>query len=375
MATVALHQLLGSVTVTRAISRIKTPLSRFQTFFGMQPGGSATTDIGGKNFGYDIFNRTRAIATGRPPGTGPASRAPQVVGHVSAAAYRAHEKMLLEEERIFRTRPLGGNWGEVDERGQRYVTRQEGHLAQLFRNNREFMVSRMCRGSFMVKIQGESWIPVDTGGHFTVDFQVPSGNKSQLNMLGGGDIINVSWATVASADIPMDCLQINAAFEQLHGRPLRHVWINSTLLGSVLANTALQNLAGTANRVFTSFNPSGVPGPDGIEDTGFTVVFEGLPWVTWHVYDGGLDVDGTFTKFIPDTAAIFLPDPSPDWAEFYNGSEVVAENVMSAGDVRYGLSAWTTRVIDPAGFELKSLDIGLPVLYIPNCIAYGTVVF
>jgi len=222
MANVSLHQLLGSTTVTRAISRTKTPMSRFQTFLGHQPGGTNNSDQGGKVFGYDVFNRSRTIATGRPSGTGPATRAPNVLGHVTVAAYRAHEKITLLEDRIFRTRPVGGNWGDVDRRGQQYVTKQEDYLAQLFRNNREFMSSRMLRGSFQVLISGDNWIPVDSGGTFTVDFKIPAANKTQGDMLGAGDIINVSWATVGTADVVQDCLQINAAYEQLHGRPLRH---------------------------------------------------------------------------------------------------------------------------------------------------------
>jgi hypothetical protein len=373
--SVSIHQLLGAQRVTRAISRIKTPLSRFQTWMGVQPGGPFSSDQGGDKFGYDVMDRTRMLAMGRPPGTGPATRAPNILGHITVSAYRAHEKMILLESRIFRTRPLGGQYGDVDTRGQQYVTKQEEFMSQLFRNNREFMVSRALRGKFDVKISGDNWVPVDTGsGHFSVDFKIPAGNKTQLDMLGAGSIIDATWANAAT-NIPLHCLKINAAFEQLHGIPLRHIWINSTGLNNVMNNTKMQALAGTANRVFESFVPTGIVGPDGIEDTGFTVRFNALPWLTWHVYDGGLDVDGTFTKFIGDTHAIFLPDPSSTIWEWYNGSEVVKENVMAPGDERYGLQAWVTSVIDPAGFELKGLDIGMIVPYIPKAIGFGTVVF
>ena len=375
MPNVALHQLLGSTTVTRAISRTKTPMSRFQNFLGHQPGGPANVDMGGKQFGYDVFNKSRVIAMGRPAGTGPATRAPQVLGHVNVSAYRTHEKIVLLEERIFRTRPIGGNWGDVDRRGQQYITKQEDYLAQLFRNNREFMSSRMLRGAFQVLISGDNWVPVDSGGTFTVDFRIPAGNKTQGNMLGAGDIINTSWATVGSADIVQDCLQINAAYEQLHGRPLRHCWMTSTGILNVMNNTKLQGVSGTANRAFTTFEPTGLSNAEGIQDTGFTVVFEAMPWLTFHVYDGGLDVNGTFTKFIEDTGALFTPEPSTDWTEFYNGSEIVKENVMSPGDERFGLQAWTESTTQPAGFEMMALDIGIPVLYVPNAPAYLTVVF
>jgi hypothetical protein len=375
MANVALHQLLGASTITRVIRRIKTPGDRLQRFFNMQPDGTATSQYDGKVFQYDVMDADRKIAMGRAPGTGPATRAPQKVGQVTVGAYRAHEQVPLIEERLHRTRALGSQWGTVDQRGQNYIFRQERRLAQLFKNNREFMVSRMLKGSFQIKVEGDNWLPVDTGGQVTVDFQVPAGNKSQLDMLGAGDIIGTSWATVASADIPQNLLDINAAFEELHGYPLRHVWCNSTMFGYVLNNSKLQALGGTANRPFTYFTPVGTTNEDNVEETGFTAVFEGIPWVTWHVYDGGLEVDGTYTKFLADDQAVFLPDPSPDICEMYEGSEIIRERLDSGSRLVYGMTGWSTPSIDPAGFILKELDVCLPVIYIPKAFASGTVVF
>jgi hypothetical protein len=373
---VSFHQLFGAEIVTRVISRIKTPQTRIQDWMGMNPGGPASNTVGGDKFGWDIFDRTRTIAKGRPPGTGPSTIAPQKIGHQTASAYRAHEKLLLLESRIFRTRPPGGQWGSIDRRGQQYVLRQQQYLAQRFRNNREFMIAHMLRGGFAIKIDGDDWIPVALGdGTFDVNYRIPDANKEQLNMLGGGNIIDTSWATVATADIPKHVLDISSAFEQLHGRPLRHVWCNTGVLHKVLNNVKLQALAGTANVVFNTFTPSDLRGPDGIEDTGYEVVLRGIPWLRWHVYDAGLEVDGTFAKILANDHCIFLPDPAPDWTEWYEGSEVVGTNVIDPGTERFGLASWVTRVIDPAGFELKALDVGLPILYIPTAIAYGEVVF
>lgn len=376
MATLmSLNQMLSSSVVTRVLSTIKVPNDRIQTWLGINPDGPGARDVGGKVAEWDVFDHTRKLARGRPSGTGPGTRSPQIIGHVTMAMYRSHEQIPLLLDRIFRTRPLGGQYGEVDRAGTQYVTAQERYLAQLFRNTREFIASRVLRGGFQVKITGDDFDPVDSGGHFSVNLQVPAGNKNQLNMLGGGDIINTSWATVATADIMQDCMQINAAFEQLHGYPLRHVWCNSTMIANVFNNAKMQAMAGTANRVFRQFTPTGILGPDGTEDTGFTVVFEALPWLTWHVYDGGLEVDGSFTKFFPDTNAAFLPDPNPDWLEWLNGSEMVAENLMDGGSEKMGLAGWTTKQIDPAGFALKSLDSGMAALYKPNCVVWATPVF
>ena len=374
MANVAYHQLFGRPTITRLVSRIKTPQSRFQQFLGMQPDGPNTDSRRGMTLGWDIMDVTRAIAPGRPPNTGPANLAPIPVSQVTAAAMRTHGKVELMENRIFNTRPLGGNYGQnVDVRGQRYVTRQTRQLAQKFRNAREFMVSRMLRGDFQIKISGDDWILVDSGGHLTVDYQIPAGNKSKLDLVGGGDILGTSWDNAAS-DIFLNILDINSAFEELHGRPLRHVWCNSTVINEVMNNTGLQAKVGTANRVFQTFAPEG-QAVDGIEDTGFRVVMGALPWLTWHVYDAGLDVDGTFAKFLDDTHAIFLPDWDGEIGEWIEGSELQRAEKHLASFEATGLTAWTTRDIDPPRIDLKSLDIGLPALYIPKAVAYGLVIF
>lgn len=360
--------------VTRAISRIKVPGDRLQRWLGMSPVGPAVTRPGGHHTGWDIFDHTRGLARGRPPGTGPSTVAKQPIGHVSATIYRSHEKVPLLQERMFRLRPLGSQWGTIDASGQQYITRQQFILAQRFRNTREFMVSRMLRGQFQLKQSGDDWLPVDSGGHITIDFQIPAGNKGQLNMLGTGNIIDKSWAD-PSADVIKHCLMVQQAFEELHGWPLRHVWITSTVLNYLMNNTVLINTAGMANTVWLTWNRSPYVGPDGVPDGGHEVVFRGLPWLQFHIYDAGLVVDGQFKRIIEDNAAIFLPDPSPELFEMHEGSEIVVENVNDPGQERFGLAAWTQRVVQPAGWELLAVDNCIPALYVPKAVAYATVVF
>jgi hypothetical protein len=378
---VSLEQLLSSHVITRVISRIKTPQSALQSWFGMLPGGPNVNPVGGRRTGWDIFDRTRLLAKGRAPGTGPASSAPQVIGHVLATIYRSHEKILLQDERLFRTRPLGRGWGEVDVMGQRYVAAQQAMLAQKFYNVREFMISRMLRGGFYLHAVGnDDLLPSDvaTGSLMTVDYRVPSGNKGRLDMLGEGNILDTTWSA-ANTDIPKHLFSINRAFEQLHGRPLRHVWLNSKMFAHVLNNNAVKGLSGTANVVFSEWAASPYTSAEGVPDTGHTVVLRGLPWLTWHVYDAGLEVwNGStfaFTQFFPDNYAAFLPDPGNDWVELHEGSEIVRENLMDPGTERYGLFGWSEPTTQPAGFELIMVDNCLPALYVPKCVAWGNIVF
>ncbi len=394
MATVSLNQLLSSPVVTRAISLLKTPQSRLQNFFGCYPGGPNVNPVGGRTTAWDIFNRTRGIAQGRAPGTGPGTVKPQITGHVTATIYRAHEKIFLDDNKLHRQRPLGQNWGTIDERGERYVTRQEGHMAQRLKNSREFLLSRMLKGGFDLKLVGDDMIPVDYGnGDITINYQAPltpvyntgtftlttlaaysvtlPGNTTASTPFSGVDDTKWDTASDTGVDIFKTCMAINSGAEALHGLPIRHAWCNSTVMNELFGDTGLKAMAGTANMVWERYERTKFLGPDGKQDTGFEIVFKALPWLTWHVYDGGLDVfNGTnyvYTKFFADEYVTFLPDVDNDWFELQEGSEIVRENVMDPGRVRYGMAAWSEIKTQPSGFELISLDNFIPALYLPSC--------
>lgn len=385
MATtgISLFQLLSAPQITRVISQIKTPQSRLQFALGMQLGGPNIEQIGGHFSGYDIFNKTRLMAKGRPPGTGPATTQPQAIGHVPVTLARFHEKIPLLEERIFRTRPLGSNFGMVDIRGQQYVTRQEKHLAQLYANAREFMCSRMLMGGFDLIAQGDDWYPVDsvgttptsTGGTFTINYQIPAGNTGTLDPLNTGTpIIGANLWSNSATDVIGQYMQMNAAQEQLTGRPITDTWVNSGTLQYLFKNAGLINAAGTANTVWLSYERTQYVGPDGVQDTGLEVVFKGIPWMKFHSYDAVLQLyNGQTTKVIPDNRAIIIPAVDFDWCAYQAGSEIVAENVMDQGSEHFDFHAWTTRVIDPAGWELKGVMNGLPCLYVPGAVFFPTV--
>jgi len=367
---VTLETLLHPTQVRKVVSEIRSPINRLCQFYGLGVDGGNTVQIGGKSFSWDTFNKTRQIATGRPGGTGPARITPTVVGNVSARAYRAFEAMPLLYERIYRNRPIGGPLTEIDTNGVRYVTAQTQRLGQRFQNNREFMVSRMFRGSgFQIKINGDTMVPVDTGGHITITSNVPAGNVGNV-----GSIFAGNWQTSASAVPHDECLKLNAKSEELSGFPIRHAWCNSTVWTNLLKCDQIKNLAGTSNAPFAQYDRVNITGDDGRQTTEFIAQLRGIPWLTWHINDAGLEVDGTWTKFWPDHRVCFTPDPDSEWVEMYEGDEYVQRNLAdSSGMTVQGFGSWTTPTIDPAGIELKAMDICLPVLHIPSAIFYATV--
>lgn len=390
---ISLHQFWQTPVITRVVSRVKTPLRLLSQFYKLRPGDPATQTSPSRHVGWDVFNAQRSPAKGRPPGSGPATVNRKPVGHISAQTFRTFEKIPILDEEIYRLRPLGGQIGSIDTRGQGYVAKQAAWLKSRAEITREFMVSRMFRGGFGVNLDGEDWILVErdsADATFTVDYQLPNSHKDQLAVggaAGNENIITDPWND-PSADLVTQFNNLDKASERESGYPARHVWINGTTAAYLINNTALQAVGGTAFRTFESLTAREMRSEEGRPDTGYDVVFRGLPLHTFHVYNGVLTVGfpGSLSEsdtisasnnslFIPDGKAIITPSPDPDWIGGIEAAEVVRENVLDQGKVVTGFHSWTTPIIDPPGRELKMLDNFLPVMYVPRAVYYGTVVF
>ena len=147
------------------------------------------------------------------------------------------------------------------------------------------------------QLAGDDLLPVigapsspDIG--FQVPFQIPAGNKNQLNMLGNGNIITTGWTTV-SADIIGDLSQISAASTQLSGYQPEHIWINSLLWPNILLNTGIRNAAGVSNTPFATYERIGEKGYDGMPQSEYYFVLAGLPTWKWHITDDVIFTGGS----------------------------------------------------------------------------------
>ena len=365
--------LFRTETIIGLFSQLRPRNQAFMRFWGMRPGDPGNEKIHGLQIGWDIMDSTRRIATVRAPETGPATAKPQVIGHVSAQALRSYEELHISTNRIAHSRPLGGNFGQPDRSGRAYVTRQRAHQMDKFFNLVEFAVSRMHRGSFQLLRSGDDWIPVDTGGQITINFQVPAGNLNQLDMTGAGDIITVSWL-VDTTDILSDLFQINKADANLTGYPTRHAFVNSDFMGAVINNDSFQDVAGTANRVFTIFREDGTPVGDNMgPSTDFIVVFTAYPHIIWHVHDDLLEVNGTDTLIIEDDHVALLPERNPMIARWIDGSEFIRETVGSPEVEQFGFHGWSEPKTRPSGMGEQHWMSGLPALIVPKAVKYADV--
>jgi hypothetical protein len=401
---VSLHELLLPQFILTVVSRITEAQGRLGRWLGFHPTryDPTTVSLRGpniiqgdlRNATFRIWDYSRMAAPFRAPNTGPATISANPVGEVPVACARAHAKIPLSYEMLGNLSPVIGPNSQVDAGGQDYVQRNITHIARRFNNAVEVCATGMIQDSLYFQQQGDNWVPqltVPSGFYFQVPFQIPAGNKTQLNMLGAGNIIDTSWDNVL-AKIIQHIMKIKAAFAQLSGYPLTDVWINSLMWYNVIVNTEVRNLAGSANVPFAEYDmlPEETIGGEGTGS--YEAVLRGDPTITWHINDDVVgtttsasaagDIDpsysygtGTLVKEVPDKMAFFCTKPSPSWTRMYHGGEYVVENPGMPGVLRRGYYFWKEFVTQPSAVELIGLANFIPLLFIPKIIAPASVQF
>ena len=397
--TVSLHSLLTPQVILRAVSRIRKFQGRLGRWVGFQPNrfNPDTVSLDGPNTRYGdtrfasfrLDDVTRVVGKGRAPGTGPASVALNPVGDVRVSCARFHEKVRLLGEFLGNLSPIIGPNSQIDTGGQSYIARQTVHLAEKYNNTIELMTTGMFQDNLYFQLAGDNLLPVigaPTSPNIGVQipFQLPAGNKNQLNLLGTGNIILIGWQN-AGAPLIKNCLQIQAAMTQLSGYQPKHFWMNSIMWYNVLLNTEVRNTAGSANQPFASYDRVSEMAVDGMPQPEFAAELRGIPWIQWHIADDvlvtGGDIDPTWSsstgtttvKVCPDNTVIIAPDPSPDWAEMYHGAEYISENAGQPMVLKRGYTFWKEWVTQPSCIELIALMNMIPLLYVPKSIAFATV--
>lgn len=402
---VSLHSLLTPQVILKAVSRIRKFQGRLGRWVGFQPNryNPDNVSLEGPNSRYGetrfatfrLDDVTRVVGKARAPGTGPASVALNPIGDVRVSCARFHEKVRLLGEFLGNLSPIIGPNSQIDTGGQSYIARQTMHLAEKYNNTIELLTTGMFQDNLYFQLSGDNLLPVIGAPSapnigFQIPFQIPAGNKNQLNMLGGGNIIQVGWQN-ASAPLIKNCLQISAASTQLSGYQPRHFWMNSLMWYNVLLNTEVRNTAGSANTPFAEYDRVPEMNADGLPAAEFAAQLRGLPWATWHIADDvlvtGGDVDPTwaqgaaavtagttsFIKVCPDNTMIIAPDPSSDWAEMYHGAEYISENAGQPMQLKRGYTFWKEWVTQPSCIELIALMNCIPLLYVPKASMFPTV--
>lgn len=363
---------------TKSVSRVAATGSALLRLFGMQTGGPNVLRKGGDSFGFDIFNDTRTVATGRAPGTPAATVHRQVVGRVDGVFPRINEKLPMKYKDLHLARKIGSS-NEMDPKGVDHLRKQQQFMGQRAANFRLIQLAGMLRGKMYGHVSGDDvyYDFTSASAAYTVDWRIPSGNLSQLNMLGGGNLVSGSWADPGT-DIPSQLTDIAAAFEELNGTSVELAVLTSAQWKNVKNNDFVRSQAGINDSAWVEDTPPNGMAQDGAGKKIRAYRLRGneqiLFVVTDQVLELGLQGSTTRTKLVGSTNVWFGPMPSAEYFEMIEGSEVVVPSNGESREVT-GLFAYTKEVDDPAAVMLYTVDSAIVANYVPSASAYATVEF
>jgi hypothetical protein len=379
---------LDPQTVAATISQQAAMAEWILNLFGCNVGGTADhgplfdpdTDVAkGRNClalghfrrgSFHVMNNSRKVAKGRAPGAPAAQSDMAPIGAVPFVYPRMYDSIkLLAED--YANLGLIENPAVRDETGQRMIGLQTKVKAQEAANWRKAALIGALRGALFAKTDGESWNYSFTGGE-TVSAQLSAANQGALDMLGNGNILSASWAT-ASTNINEDLDQINEGFQRKTGGALRTVICGSDVWNAVIKNDFIRSGAGTSNAPFEMLTHEV---PTKLATRAKNVKIARLnthPQLNWYVTDEVVELADGIQKIVPAGRAIFLGfEPDDGTVAMYEGAEPVAEYDGGPETTRVGFHSWFVKRSNPTATEVFFLDNAMPVIHVPEAVAYGT---
>ena len=375
----ALQSLLSPQVLTKVISQKAKTSDWLINLMGLGPGGKNEVYEGhGRQGAFNIFDHTRKVALGRAPGTAAGRSAGNPMGQTLFTYPRMHDSLSLPAEILHNLSKISDP-AVRDKSGADMIARQTDYLGEKSANWRKAMLIGMLRDSLYYTVDGDD-VKFSYSSGIQINFQMPAGNKTKLDMLGEGDIIGTSWSN-ADCDIPDHLGKINRAFQRLCGGRLAGALITHQIFNYIRRNNVVQEEHGTSMPPYLRYEVLDVEVSPGKTMKNVLVVelrsFPGCVfYVTDEVIDLGYDSTESLQPIVPDNKGIFFGfEPGDPVVQCYQGSEPIAEYDGAPENEKIGFAAWSVKRSNPTATELYTLDNTLIVNHIPKALAVGTLVY
>ncbi len=328
---------------------------------------------------FHIFDNTRKVALGRAPGTAAGRSAANPMGQVLFTYPRMHDSLSLPAEILHNLSKISDP-AVRDKSGADMIARQTDYIAEKAANWRKAMVIGMLRNQLYYTIEGDDVKFNYNGTGNRINFQMPAGNTAQLNMLGGGNIIDQTWSNL-DTDIPNHLGLINRAFQILCGGRLAGAIITHQIFNFMRRNNVIQEEHGTSVSPYLRYEQ--IEMESSVANTMKNVLvveFRSFPgcvfFITDEVIDLGYDGAESLQSIVPANQGMFFGfTPGDNVVQMYQGSEPIAEYDGAPETEKIGFAAWSVKRSNPTATELYVLDNALPVNHVPAALACPTLVF
>lgn len=247
--------------------------------------------------------------------------------------------------------------------GAMETARQVREFTQLQHNLEIAAVAQVLANGAIYFNDDGNLLPSSSGAEFTIDFDVPAGNKNQLDWDGSGAIIGASWAT-ATTNIPLDLREIDIAGTRLTGFPPWGVIYGRNVPEYFTQNNYVKDFFYRNMKMNPEYLNTGQV-PDGLFNLrwfpGYTMFFE--------------DETATFRSLVGDDTCIFFPKPDRNWWTFMRGTTPVPNSIDIQTSLQAAVAALTQakglflygRLLDnPCKIVLRGGNTFLPIVKNPD---------
>lgn len=356
------QQILGGENLTGLVQGIKTGLVAKVPEPFMVP----TRNVEGDTATYRRVNGNRRLARLCHFGS-PAKRRGLVgIDEVPVKLIHSFESQGLPESVMSNLVQAATN--QADAMGRQEVARQTAEFKRYFTNLRLAAVNMaLCSGELHFDADG-NLLPDSSGAFYSIDFGVPAGNKGQLDVFGDGALISATWSNAAT-DIVSQLTALKDAAARKTGYELSIALYGANVPGYLAKNNSIKEW-------IASNAPLARRASEKLLDTG--EIADGLLGFDWRRVSGSFyeDADGSIQPFIGDDTIVFLPAPSADWYELYQGSKLIPRNVgRVGGDATdsvndlfraYGQFSYAVINHNPVEIEQFAGDTFLPLIKVPG---------
>jgi hypothetical protein len=321
----SVQDILSWVPLTEAVEVQKTGIPKV-----LPPEFWSTTEqVSGNKARLIEFSGTRKTARVTPYGA-PAKQAEKVsLSDRGIILLTSREEVAFRDElvKIFR------EWEDYKPQ-QMFAMRELAHQGEQFRQRFENLeIAAVTQtvanaGILYFDIDG-NLLPTSSGAVLTVDQGVPSGNKDQLDVFGGGDIIDVTWSNTA-ANIAKQTFNLQAAAVKKTGYPLKYAIYGANIPGYMSANDSLKYFWARNQQYNQEY----------LEKNLVPEKFLDLIWVPANqaFYDDASDATQTI---FPADGVTFTPEINKATYTLYRGSELVPNQFGPVSDTMAALKSMT----------------------------------